>query len=195
MQNKKSPVQQDFIWLGEYYDGTHLAEFDFLTKKENNFYDLDRQRLIRFGILGHGMHLYYEVHGGVLKLNGQMVELMYRDGEKEYFLTGRQQMFRDIITYKDAEAFFNPNNGRTVKGNITAFNFGYKEQLQIDGVDFGVKVICTVPFNQPAFLTIRLLAGKEMNGELVVRKNNKEVLTLNAPLRQGVGGEVKWVIK
>ena len=46
-----SPVAQDLIWMAE-YDNNYLSEFDLETKQENSFYDIDKNELKRFGLLG-----------------------------------------------------------------------------------------------------------------------------------------------
>lgn len=188
-----SPVEQDFIWLGEYYDGTHLAEFDFYTKEENSFYDIDRKRLMRFGLIGHGMKLAAE-SDGIFYLNGYYLDILYRTDEKEYHLTGRQGMLKDIIAYKDAESTFRPNGGVS-KTMINQYNFGYKTTLKVDDVTFNLRALCKVPFNHPVYMSVRLVADTDLNGRLVLRKHDGSEVEVEAPLRKGVGGEFNWVVR
>jgi hypothetical protein len=188
-----SPVEQDFVWIAEYSDGTHLAEYDFKTQQPNKFYAIDRDRVIRFGLAGHGMRLFYEVFGGIFKLNGQMVEFVYKEGDKSYSLTGQPMMYSDIITYKDAES--TAIAGGRIDNRITQFNFGYKAKLQLHGVNFQVKVVCSIPFNKPAYLNIRLVADQDLNGKFIVRTNGLINEEFTAPLSENVGGELNWVIR
>ena len=48
-----SPVEnRDFIWVAEYADGTLFPEFDFQTKEFNNFYNIKKNELLGFGLVG-----------------------------------------------------------------------------------------------------------------------------------------------
>ncbi|MFF2017215.1 hypothetical protein [Paenibacillus sp. NPDC058177] len=187
-----SPVAQDFIWLGEYYDGTYLAEFDLTTGIENSFYSINKSKLIRFGILGHNYKLFFE-HDGVFNLNGAGIEVVYRHGEKEYNLTGHSGKFSDIITYKDAESTVNLAGGGGLTNTvINQYNFGYKSVIELDGVTFQFKATCKIPFGQAMYMNFWLVADKKLDGVLVIKKNNRIVEEINAPLRKGVGGEVNF---
>ncbi|AMM44859.1 hypothetical protein SP15_060 [Bacillus phage SP-15] len=190
--NGMSPVAQDFIWLGEYLDGTHLSEFGLETKEENSFYDIQRDKLLRFGLIGHGLKLYFEVDG-VFNLAGQAIELEYRVGDKVYPLTGLYGQSRDIITYKDAEALLNPAGGK-VRTQINQYTFGYKTELDVQGIKFNLKALCVVPYGKAAYMNLRLVSDSELEGTLVVKKNNRVHQEIKAPLSKGVGGEVNIII-
>lgn len=193
--NYISPVNQDFIWMAEYMDGNHLSEFDLVTKIENNFYDIERDKLLRFGLIGHGIKLYYEVYGGIFKVAGQMIEVLYKVGDKEYYLTGQQAMYCDIISYKNAEATINLlSGGGEMNSQITQFNFGYKTNLNIDGINFNFKAICMIPYMQNAYMNLWLVADRELDGQVVIKRNGKIVQEIEAPLHNNVGGEVNWLI-
>lgn len=190
--NGVSPVKQDFIWLGEYYDGTHLSEFDLTTKKENSFYKINRSKLIRFGIIGHGYRMFFE-NDGVFNLNGAGIEVIYKVGDKEYPLTGHSGKYQDIITYKDAESSVNlTGNGGLTDTVINQYNFGYKSVLEMDGITFQFKATCKIPFGQEMYMNFWLVADQMVNGIFIIKKNNRIVEQLNAPLRKGVGGEVNF---
>lgn len=195
--NPYSPVKQDFIWLGEYSDGTHLSEFDLQTGEENSFYSIQRDKLIRFGLIGHGLRMYYEVFGGVFKLAGTMYEVIYQTDKDEYYLTGQPQAYRDIICYKDAETLVDltANYAKQLPSQITQYNFGYKEQLTIKGVKFNFKAVCKIPFGQPAMLYFRVVANKKLNGRLVIKRNGFKLDEIGAPLKPNVGGEIHWVVR
>lgn len=193
--NYISPVEQDFVWLAEYIDGTHLCEYDLITKKDNHFYDIQKSKLLRFGLIGHGIKLYFETYGGIFKVAGQMVEVLYKIGNKEYYLTGQQNMYNDIISYKHAESIINLLNvSGNAKSNITQYNFGYKTSINIEGINFSFKAICMVPFNQPAYMNFWLVADKELDGSLIIKKNGRVVEEIKAPLVNDIGGEVNWII-
>ncbi|MGG4105136.1 hypothetical protein AAXB25_14565 [Paenibacillus lautus] len=194
-----SPVRQDFIWVAEYMDGNHLAEYDFNTREENNFYEIMKNNLIRFGLIGHGFRMYYEVFGGFFKIGGQMIEVVYKTDDKEYFLTGQQKMYNDIIQYKDSEATFNfaLANAGEAYSEIVQHTFGYKVSLPIEDVNFNFKAQCKVPLkgNQPVYMNFRVVADKELSGILQIRKNGRVVEEIDAPLKEDIGGEFNWFIQ
>jgi len=194
--NPYSFVEQDFIWIGEYANGDYLSEYNIKTKEREDFYSLKRDALLRFGLIGHGMKLYYEVGGGFFKLNGQMYELVYKVGDKEYYLTGQSKLYNDVITYKDAEAWgtFDRNEGK-FPSRVMAYNFGYKVKLDVDDVQFNLKAICSIPYNEPVNFQITLVASEELDGKFVIKKNGSEIAEFHAPLKQGVGGRLKWAVK
>lgn len=191
--NKQSPVAQDFIWMAEYLDGTHLSEFDFQTKEENSFYDIDRRKVLRFGLLGHGMELYVTVDG-IFYFNGTVVEVSYKTEDNEYPLTGLMNNPLDIITYKDAESALHPTAG-VLSTRINQYNFGYKTVIKHDDVTFNFKALGKVSFQSAVHLNLWLVANKELNGKLVIKRNNRAVQELDAPLSKGVGGEVNWIVQ
>jgi hypothetical protein len=192
----ESPVKtQDFIWVASYYDNTFLSEFNFDDQKENSFYDIDRNKLIRFGLVGYGMNLYFEVLGGVFKIAGRMIEVVYKVNDKNYYLTGQPLiMYNDIIQYKQAETTMNMLTGKTSNNVITQYNFGYKQNLNIDGINFNFKAICSVPYGKPVYMNFRLVADQDLNGILCIKKNGTYVAEISAPLQANVGGEVNWQV-
>ena len=191
-----SPVPfQDFIWVAHYFDNTFLSEFDFDTKQENSFYNIDRNKLIRFGLVGCGMNLYFEVLGGVFKLAGRMIEVVYKVDNREYYLTGQPFiMYNDIITYKDAEATLNMLTGQSSNNVINQYNFGYKQNLNIDGINFNFKAICCIPYGKKVYMNFRLVADRDLNGILCIKRNGICVAEINAPLTANVGGELNWEV-
>ena len=195
-----SPVSlQDFVWAAEYSDGSTFLEFDPITGKPNKFHDIRKKDLIRFGLVGLGYKMYTEVYGGFLVINGQLIEIIYRVNGKDYYLTGQPKMYNDIIAYKDAESIARVSIKGEPSGKftnrITGFNFGYKTQLEVEDIKFNFRVIYSIPYNIPAYLNFRVVANKKLDGKLVIKKNGKEVAEFEAPLEEGVGGELNWVVR
>ena len=189
-----SPVNTNsFIWVASYADGTFLPEFSYDSLTENSFYSIDKQKLIRFGLVGYGMNMYYEVFGGVFKIAGQMIEIFYKTNEKQYFLTGQQLMYNDIIQYKCAETSLS-SNGQSSGSFINQYNFGYKQNIQIDDINFNYKAICSIPYRKPVFLNIRLVSDKELNGQICIRKNGLKLYEYDAPMEANVAYELNWEV-
>lgn len=193
-EDKISPVSQDFIWVADYIDGTHYSEFDFATKQENPFQGIDRKKLLRFGLLGNGVRLLFEV-SGIFKLAGQMIEVVYKTENKEYYLTGQQIIYNDIISYKDAESSINLLGGGVSNTSITQYNFGYKANLNIDDVNFHFKAICKIPHDEQPYMNFWLVANKKLNGVLQIKKNGRVIEEVHAPLDSGIGGEINWLAR
>jgi hypothetical protein len=197
--NGYSPVKkQDFIWIAEYVDGTYLSEFDLITHQSNSFYSIQKDKLIRFGLVGQGMKFYHEINGGFFKLNGQMLMFSYVDENgDEYYLTGHNQLYNDIITYKDAYAdgsvFFKGNG--LLKTTISQYNFGYKTKININDLSFNFQAIFCLPYDKPAFMEFKLVANKSMNGKFRIYRSGRVVDEIEAPLKEGYAGFTKWIIR
>lgn len=192
-----SPVEQSYIWLAEYYNG-YLAEFDFKTKKENSFYDIEKEKLVRFGLVGKGNKLWFEVSRGVFNLFGKRVHVTYKTDNEAYELTKQNVRQEDIITYKKAFAEANAvgrQQSGIMRSNIINYNFGYKAKLKIDDTVFYFKPIITIPENtqEKPYITVRLSADKDLDGQLEIAIGNKSMLW-DAPLKKGVSGELSWYI-
>lgn len=201
LQNDKfthSPVAQDFIWVAEYPDGTHLSEFDFNTKEENSFYKIDKKRLFRFGLIGHGQKIYFE-RDGVFNIAGRRILFFYEIDGKMLPLNGDfRYNVNDIITYKDAESsgLVAGFKGQGLLSNrITQYNIGYKTNIQVEGVNFHFKPIVKIPFNQPVYFNIWLVADRELNGKFIIVVNGRMRFEIDAPLKPNVGGELNWILQ
>src|SRR5690625_549699 len=125
VKNNMSFVRQDFIWYADYLDGSQLFEFDPKTKKANRFQDIDKRKLLRFGVFGGGINLSYCVPGGEFDLHGNKVNFSYVTKSKEYHLTGNSlEIYNDLIQYKDATSALDIKKiGRATVGNIIQYNF------------------------------------------------------------------------
>jgi len=190
-----SPVNSnDFIWMAAYSDGTFLSEFNYDSQTENSFYSIDKSRLIRFGMVGYGLNMYFEVFGGVFKIAGRLVEVLYKTDDAEYPLTGRQLMYNDIIQFKNAEMSLD-NTGRTNGySQITQYNFGYKQNLTVNDVNFNFKAICSIPYGKPVFMNLRLVSDKDLNGRLVIRKDYTKLFEFDAPMEANNAYELNWEV-
>ncbi|MFC8688135.1 hypothetical protein [Brevibacillus porteri] len=186
---------RDFIWAAEYTDGTYLTEFNHLTKEKNDFYSIRKQDLIRFGLAGHGFHFYYDVFGGSFHLPQGKFDFIYKYGDAELKLTENPICYNDIITYKQSISTFNPLGIQdNIPSQIIKYVFGYKEKLTFQEVNMNVKIQFVIPFGSPMFLSIELVANKEMEGTLQIIQNNAVIEELHAPLLKDVSGEFNWVV-
>lgn len=196
-----SPLpKQDFIWVAEYVDGTYLAEYDFKTGVHNEFLSIRRQDLLRFGLVGMGCHVYYELYGGTFNILGKLYEFSYVTDGVEYALTGRSMMYNDLIHYKKSSAdipvhaLITEQSG-TLDDQIDLFGVGYKMPIVVTDTKISFKSILKIPYQQPLLLSARVVMDRDApDGVLIVRKNGKVIDTIDAPLRKDIGSEIDWVV-
>lgn len=191
-----SPIDnQDFIWLAEYTDGSHLAEFDLDTCKENSFYSIDRNNLIRFGMIGHNIKMYCDIFGGQFNVNGISIDFLLKDIDGiVYPITGKNEMYKEIITFKDAESCINMS-GRIEGSRITKYNFGYKKLLEYDELKIKYKNVITIPYKNPSYINFRLVCDKDFKGELLVKYVNRIVESIPCDFSKDIGYEFNWIMK
>ena len=191
-----SPVPQDFVWVAEYLGGHYLSEFDFTTKRKNNFYSIDKWMLNKFGLIGNGMKLYFDSETGTFSLNGNQIQFAYKVKDKIYNLTGYGNgEYNDIITYKDAYTdanIINPN--QKFISHIHQYNFGFKKKLVFDDVEFALQIVCCLPYNKPAYMQIKLVANQDLDGELFIKKIGRIGESIHAPLKNDYAGILEWII-
>lgn len=186
---------QDFIWAAEYFDESNLLEFEN-DSIENSFYAINKQQLSKFGLIGCGHKMFFDVLTGVFNVSGKIIELEYiNENNVVYKLTNNGNIYNDIIQFKDAEANFNPaDKYGSLDSSITKFNFGYKQKLIINDLILSLKVICRVPYDSPVYLEISLTSNEEMNGKLIIKRDGKIIDTINAPIKDGIKGTLNWDI-
>ena len=192
--NLMSPRKgQDFIWLAEYLDGSYLTEFDLGDGKENSFYSINKSMLVRFGLIGHNLKMFYEVLGGYFNIAGTFIEIILKEKDgKEYPITGRQEIYNDIITFKDAEAYI---DSTSISGNITKYNFGFKKSLVYSDLCISSKVIFTIPYKKLSYFNFRLVCDRDITGELIIKYSGKVVEALPCEFVSERGYELNWIMK
>lgn len=202
LKGVKSPVRQDLIWCAEYSDGSVMTEFDLDTQKPNNLGDIKKDSVIRFGLLGIDVPIYFETFGGNFNVAGRGITLIYREKGKDYHLIGRPIMYNRFIYFKRGIAELDLTGGRRKKvigwgkpeGQITEYTVGHANKFEIDGVTFDLQSTVTVPYQQPVYMTFKLGADREMDGVLVVVRNGEEIHSVKAPLDKEMGGETHWTV-
>ena len=188
--------EQDFMWVAEYLDGSLFFEFDKETKEMNDFRSINKDQLLRFGLVGHGYRFWYDIPSGIIHLNDRMIEVIYKTNDEEYMLTSQPYIYNDLIQYKEAYSTFNPSSRYyNTTSAVMSYNFGYKSKLNIKGVNFNFKAICTIPFGKPVFINFRLVSDKDLNGRLIIKNNGLKVYEYEAPLKANKGGELNWVVR
>ena len=68
IENFESPVtQRHFIWFAKYYDDTLFTEFEN-NGKENLFYDINKENLKEFGLIGQGAKYSFNTEDGTISV-------------------------------------------------------------------------------------------------------------------------------
>ncbi|WP_342422371.1 hypothetical protein [Paenibacillus sp. FSL E2-0178] len=198
-QYRFSPVPQgqNFIWIADYMDGSCLAEYEFDTRIKNDYYRIDKNKLIRFGLIGMGSQIYFDVANGIFNINKNRIQVSYIADGIEYPLTGRTILYNDIIQYKDAvgdgKLLSKTASGR-IRNNIVAHVVGYKKAMDLSDVNINFKNLLHIPQdkNIPPYLEIKISVDKDLNGELVFRINGLVANKLHAPLLKNQAGIYNW---
>lgn len=191
---------QDFVWVADYIDNRFLTEFDYKTLEKKDFYMIERNMLSKFGLIGQGAKLYFDVNTGTLNLNNSVLNISYSTSEREYHLTGTNLygLYNDIITYKDAYTDADLNNPRgQFASHIHQFNFGFKKKFKFeDGVEMNLQIIVCLPYNKPAYVEIKVVSNKDLNdGEIYMKVAGRMTERIEAPLSKDYAGICQWAIK
>lgn len=183
-----------FNWNADYANGKNYAEYDLLTHKKNDFYLIQKNQVVRFGLFGQGMRLFFEMSDGSFNLNGKRVEIEYHAENEDIFHLTTNFASKDLITYKEAYADYNNVQG-TQQSNLKSINFGYKTTYQKEDIQLFFQPIIALPFNESAFIEVKLTSNKDLNGYLVFKSRGLEVERFYAPLEANKAGQLNWTIK
>jgi len=187
-------ISLPFNWNADYADGKNYAEYDLLTHKKNDFYLIQKNQVIRFGLFGQGMKFFFEMSDGSFYLHGRRIEIEYINDDGKTFSLTTNFANKDLITYK--EAFTDYNNTQGVqKSYLKSINFGYKTIYQKDDVLLFFQPIVSLPFSESAFIEVKLTSNKDLYGHLVFKSRGVEVERFYAPLEANISGQMNWTIK
>jgi len=184
-----------FNWNADYVNGKNYAEYDLLTHKKNDYYLIQRNQVIRFGLFGQGMKFFFEMTDGSFNLSGKRIEIEYIDENGKTFHLTTNFADKDLITYKEAYSDFNGVQGAVQRSDIKSINFGYKTTYRKDDVQLFFQPIVSIPFNKSAFIEVKLTSNKTMDGHLVFKTRGIEVERFYAPLEVNRAGQINWTIK
>ena len=183
-----------FNWNADYANGKNYAEYDLLTHKKNDFYLVQKNQVIRFGLFGQGMKFFFEMADGSFYLHGRKIEISYEDENGKVYALTTNSANKDLITYKEAFTDFSNVQGQQ-HSNLKSINFGYKTIYQQDDVQLFFQPIVSLPFSQSAFIEVKITSNKAMNGYLIFKSRGIEVERFYAPLEENRAGQINWIIK
>lgn len=183
-----------FNWGAEYTKGEYLTEFDLETKEKNDFYDIQQNRLIRFGLYGCGLKFFYNQDGS-FNLAGQHITIEYHLGEEIFDLTS-SQMKKDCIAYKQKEMMFHPDLSLQAD-ELVSIDFGYKTLLNFNGKQIFFKPIVKLPVNQAegkVQIEVTMTSNLDLDGKLVFKNRGMIMDSGETPLRQNKSTTVNWIV-
>jgi hypothetical protein len=204
--NPISPIPaQPFIWMVEYFLGG-LAEFDLESGVENSFQDIDKSKVIRFGLIGNNRKLYFECVGGTFNIAGRRIDIAFetKDGERHMLTGNGSNYMNDIITYKKAIADVPVGVGNkkvstarsgVLESKIVGYYYGYKSQIKHGDITFQFKPIVSLPLSKPAFIAVNIVANTDLEGRIIFIRNREEIESFNGMLVKDKNYQINWLIK
>ncbi len=186
-------VNREFMWVAEYLDGTLSFEFDEKTLLQNDFYKINKGKLLRYGYVGSGCKIYFDTPTGVFFIGENTYSFEYHTEGQIYSLTHQDILYNDIIQYKNvhADASFTYAISQSF---IDQYNLGYKSKFKQGNVAFNFKPILHIPLNKPSYFTIWLASDNDLNGRIVVKKSGLKCAEFECPLEAKRGGELAWFV-
>lgn len=185
-----------FNWNADYADGTQYSEYNLETQKKNDFYLIQYNKVVKFGLFGMGSKLFFEMSDGSFNLNGKRVEIEYHtDGGEILHLTTNFQR-KDLITYKEAYSDFSGRQGEH-KSNLKSINFGYKTKYSNAKQDISLHLqfVVSLPTSGRPYMEVRITPDRALNGHLVFKVRGIEVERYEAPMTSDRAGQINWDIK
>ncbi|KAF6565474.1 hypothetical protein G9G63_09970 [Paenibacillus sp. EKM202P] len=199
MQYRYSPLpHQSYIWVADYWDNTFLSEYDTQINQYNNFYSINKEKLLTFGYIGEGSQVYFDVANGIFNVNGHRFMISYATEENEYPLTGRTYLYNDIIQYKDASSNANlltrEEYGK-FDSRIEQYNIGYKKEMLLLDANINFQCICSMPLRGITYFQIKITSNKDLDGKLIIRCNGIVSEEIHAPLKANMSGNIHWELR
>lgn len=187
-------VEIPFNWNADYANGKNVTEYDLFNHKKRDFYMIDRNQVIRFGLFGHNMKFFFEMYDGSFNLRGHRIEMEYHTNDGEILHLTSNFENKDIITYK--EAFTDLSNTQGVqRSNLKSINFGYKTFYKKDDIEIFFKPVVSLPVYESPYIEVKITSNKDLNGYLVVKGRGEEIQKIEMPITVGKGTQVNWTIK
>ena len=122
--------EMDYMFVGEYLNGTFLFEYNPEKKFYSSIKELNKQNLIRFGLIGHGLRTYFNTLTGIFTFDKNKIEILYKTKEKEYKLMDNNVCYNDIIYFKNA--YSEIRYGGMSNTNFCGYNYGYKTSISFN---------------------------------------------------------------
>lgn len=189
---------QSFLWMAEYFSGG-LLEYDKEKNRLNPFGMIQKEKLVRFGLVGQNRSMWYEAVGGNIRVANHNYGIAFvSNNGTRYSLAGNgAYRMTDCISYKQAYANipFGAKGNGDVQSVICGYYFGYKTQIETEGVKFSFKPIFAMPLDKAAYFDISLVADQNLEGKFVITKDGKDFSETEAILLKGKATRIQWMIR
>ena len=172
----ESPIpSQPFMWIAEYTNGSELREFN-KKGKEGNFYDIDKDRLARFALVGRKTKIGYDTVDGVLQIFGKAYGFFLGEGDKITPITGiKGEVYNDIIQYKGFYADMNfaaPGvQSGPVKAVVNSFHLGWKKTINTPKGLLHFKAVIVIELGVGIRIEMKVTPEFDYNGALILSTN------------------------
>lgn len=199
--NNFSPMEslgQKFIWKATYDDGSIIYEFE-QDGKENQYNDLDKNKINKFAIIGNGGEIWFSMSDGIIHLDGgRDLTISLEIDNKTYDITNlSKENYKSIEQYKKGECFFSTNE-KVSKMTPYEHYIGYSGERFLLGKDI---LYFTVVFGldthgNPYTLKICLTCTNTYNGEakLNVKYGGNSIQINNIELKRNKYIENKVIL-
>ena len=178
---------EGFMWVAEILDKGVKNEYEI------DGFDIDRDKLVNFGIVGLGNNLHYSTSNGIFNLNGRTIEFALKNEELEYDLTKRYGKYNDCICYQNYFQNLNkPNDGDS---HFCGYSFGYKTKLDLMDLVVNFQPILVVNFKEVPYFKIRLVSNKDVKGKLLLKIDRKYGVEIDIDLKENISSEYEYYLK
>ena len=194
-ENKNYQTKEfHFNWNADYSDGTSYSEYDLETGKKNDYYSIEQNRVLRFGLFGQNMKMFFEMVDGSFHLNGRRIEIEFHSTNGEVHHLTSNFKGKDLITYKEASVKYNNVEGLQ-ESIIHSINFGYKTLYSNNGLEFFFQPIVSLPSDESAFIGVKITPNKDIDGHLVFKSRDKEIERIDTKMEANNSYQINWTIK
>ncbi len=172
----ETPQGEAYSWLASYNDGTGQREFEKVGEiyQRYTFESIQKDKLTKFGIVGFGQELFFDVNTGIFNILGNTVEVRVRDkatGVKHEFVR-QLPAYDDLIMYRQGESLPPTAEFPAGRSFITGYFYGYKAKLE----NFFVTFIVSCVAGQGIGLKAKLVPNMDFDGEIILCLNGIETV-------------------
>ena len=186
----------EYMFVGEYIDGKFQFEYNPNNGLYYNVKEVNRNSLIRFGVVGKGLRSYFNTIDGSFKHGDIMFKFIYKDKNKEYDLTNRlNTLYNNIIHYKDACSIL--AYGGEARTSFVGYHYGYETNINYaDGTVFYFKPLINFTEGKKEYLTMEMKSNRDIDrGQLIIRSSKGLDYITNSPLKTDIVNKFTWQIE
>lgn len=170
----ETPQGEAYSWMASYSDETVQKEYEKVGEvyQRYTFDSIEKEKLTKFGIVGFGQHLFFDVKTGIFNIMNNLVDIRVRDTKADFKhkFTHVLPAYDDLIMYRQAESLPPTPEFPAGRSFITGYFYGYKAKFESFNVTFTVYCVSGVGIG----LKARLVPKRDFEGEIILCINGKE---------------------